>query len=84
MDRELLDRVSVELSARVSADAGANAEREMALLRDDGYSVVESAYVISKAFGISLIEAKVVAVKIESERDRWREVEDLHERMSES
>ncbi|TCO44078.1 hypothetical protein EV646_111271 [Kribbella antiqua] len=60
MDQESLDRACRDLQARRESlgDAGS----EMARLRSDGYSVVESMYIIANVFEISLSEAKRLAV----------------------
>jgi hypothetical protein len=70
--------MSAEISARMGSPTRNDAERELLALRESGYSVVESAYVVAKSCRISLAEAKELIVKVESEHDRWNAMEDFH------
>ena len=83
MDRESLDRMSAEIPARVASPTIIDAERELLALRESGYSVVESAYVIAKSCRISLADAKELIVKVESEHGRWDAMEDFHSTLDE-
>jgi hypothetical protein len=75
MDQESLDQACRDLRARRESlgDAGS----EMARLRRDGYSVVESMYIIANVFDIPLSEAKRLAMTAGSgNRDSY--IEDFH------
>ena len=82
MDRDLLNRVSGELACRSGADV--DVQGEMARLRDFGYSIVESCYIIVKAFNVSLVDAKRMAVVIESSKGKFKDIEEFHDRLLEA
>lgn len=82
MDRESLDRKVEEIVARAVGQKEVDKKRELRTLRKGGYSPVESAYILTKSYAISLGEAKELIVQVESESGKWEGMEDFHESIS--
>jgi hypothetical protein len=78
VDQVELDRLCEELRSRRPSPG--EAPTELARLRGDGYSVVESTYIIAKAFELPLADAKALAVAGES-REHVAEIEALHDKL---
>jgi hypothetical protein len=78
VDQAVLDRLCDDLRSRRSSLGEAPAE--LARLRGDGYSVVESTYIIAKVFELPLADAKALAVAGES-REHLAQIEALHDRL---
>jgi hypothetical protein len=76
VDQTALDRLCDELRSRRSSLG--EAATELARLRDTGYSIVESSYIICKVFEIPLGEAKTLAIAGESS-EQIAEIDAFHE-----
>lgn len=78
MEQAALDRLCDELRSR-RASLGEPAT-EIARLGGEGYSIVQSIYIISKVFEMTLADAKTLAVAGES-KEHVAEIEALHDRL---